>query len=63
MIDIPDRTVIKFKYSNACRVPGSSQQILSTILLLLLISPWGGCHLRAVSAFKRGRKTNIPGSA
>lgn len=52
VVDIPDRTVRKYKYSNPYKVAVSTQQILSTILLLLLISPWGSCNLKIVSAFK-----------
>lgn len=48
----PDRTLRKHKYSNPYKVPGSTQQILSTILLLLLISPWGNCNLKIVLTFK-----------
>ena len=51
IVDIPGRTVKKYKYSNPYKVAVSTQQILSTILLLLLISPWGSCNLKIVSAF------------
>lgn len=53
---------MKFKYGNPYTVPLSPQQILTIRLSLLLISHWGSCNLRIVSAFK-GEESDIPGSA